>query len=1329
MNATSYVKRLSLMTLLIMILGLGQASYVNKLPMRVVQPDGSELDLLASGDEYHNWLHDESGFTIIPSDTGWYCYAEADGEAVKPSELIVGQADPATHGLKPGTNISSRLYKERRKTAFWMPESRDAPTTGTINNLVIYIRFSDEAEFGQSNSVYDGWFNTSTNSQKNYYLEASYNQLTVNTHFYPAPVNGYVVSWQDSHPRSYFQPYSTSNPGGYNGDDQRRDREFTLLQNACAAVGPSIPASLTIDSDNDGRVDNVVFIVKGAAGAWSSLLWPHRWSLYDRYVYINGKRVYDFNFQLQTFLASRGVGVICHEFFHTLGAPDLYHYTDNGIDPAGSWDIMETDKNPPQHMTAFMKWKYGDWIPSIPVITADQAYTLNPITSSTGQCYRINSNHPNQYYVVEFRKKTGTFESSIPNSGLLVYRIDTSCGNGNADGPPDELYIYRPGGTTTSNGTLSSANFSSEAGRVAIYSGTNPSPFLQDGSAGNLYLCEIGSSSGTTMSFRKGIPWINFVPNPYVQNFDVTVFPPDGWTSVAQSGSYTFSRVTSGTNPNCSPQYGAGFIKFNSDTSPAGSSALLVSPRVVVSDPDDYAYQVSFWMYRDGNLSTALDKVEIYLNTSAGLGGSPTLLGTIHRARQQSPVESIPGWKQYFFSFPISGTGDHYAILRAISAGGYNIYVDSFRLGKVPFPATLTAPAQGSTVANWSAGLSWQSGGGGPTGYKLWLGTNNPPSNIVNGQDLGSLTSYLPANLSFDTTYYWKVLPYGPGGSANDCPVWSFTHVDARIGVLPHTQNFDGVLFPDLPPGWTDVVNSSSTGASIRTNTGSSVSQPNSVYFYNSTDASADLRLVSPQLLVPIGQCRISFYARSGSNGYPLLLGTQVSPDGTFEPLSTLTLTNTHTLYELSLASYSGTNAYLVFKHGMGGTYRGIYLDDLLIEPQAQIDLAALAVNGPAYGLQGETLSHSVRVKNYGFSAVSGFTVSLWLDERRQQLASLLVTDPLAPGEEEEYSLSWTLPSSGSFTLRASVSTAGDGYQNNDSSTTSSVVYPPATFIPGIGDADTASSSNSLPFNFYWKNSVSETIYLGSELQMSAGLVHSVIYVNNFTQNLTGQPLKIWMANTETADLSAGWLEPSRYSLVFDGSIDFPLGANTIIIPLDNPFLYTGANLALRCHRPMDSVYYSNSNHFFYNNDTAFPNRSRYIQSDSTVYDPLAPSGTGTLSSSIPLTAFVVDQAEPLSLAAPQISIQPQVNGMMLSWPVLPGYYGYRVFASPDPLQWPDEPLLTVYEPQVLIIPAVSRSFYRVMAFSYTHDLRAGLDKLRSETTRRDEGINDTQKP
>ena len=71
----------------------------------------------------------------------------------------------------------------------------------------------------------------------------------------------------------------------------------------------------------------------------------------------------------------------------------------------------------------------------------------------------IKLHHPIQkqnYFVVEYRKKEGLYEVNTPGnrSGLLVYRINTEAGNGNASGPPDEIYLYRPGGTLTSNGNF-----------------------------------------------------------------------------------------------------------------------------------------------------------------------------------------------------------------------------------------------------------------------------------------------------------------------------------------------------------------------------------------------------------------------------------------------------------------------------------------------------------------------------------------------------------------------------------------------------------------------------------------------------------------------------------------------------------------------------------------------------------------------------------------------------------------------------------------------------------------------------------------------------------
>jgi hypothetical protein len=107
----------------------------------------------------------------------------------------------------------------------------------------------------------------------------------------------------------------------------------------------------------------------------------------------------------------------------------------------------------------------------------------------------------NEFYVVEYRKQSGLYESSLPGSddGMLIYRINSTY-DGNADGPPDEVYIYRPGGTTTLWGSLNQALFSKALGRTSFNFSTDPYPFLSNGSAGGINITNIGYA-GETISF------------------------------------------------------------------------------------------------------------------------------------------------------------------------------------------------------------------------------------------------------------------------------------------------------------------------------------------------------------------------------------------------------------------------------------------------------------------------------------------------------------------------------------------------------------------------------------------------------------------------------------------------------------------------------------------------------------------------------------------------------------------------------------------------------------------------------------------------------------
>ena len=534
------------------------AAYLRNVPMALTQPDGSVLHCYASGDEFFNYLHDENGFTIMRHpQTGFYVYVDKQNGKLVATEFVVGKIDPASKNLRPFNLISPEEWMARRKAweKYDKPVvNRDGlPNHGTLNNIAIFIRFSDDPELTNSYSAIDNMFNDVSEgsvSMRSYFRAASYGAIEIPTTFYPGHNGETVISYQDTYPRSYYEPYNaTTNTNGYQNDSERTEREFSLLERAVNYINANypIPSNLNVDYDNDGYVDNVCFIVKGGVGEWSSLLWPHKWSLYGKNVYINGKRVWTFNFQLADATSYFNTSTMCHEMNHSLSAPDLYHYSYTGPDAVGIWDLMHHNAMPPQHCGAYMKMKYGHWIDEIPEITQAGTYTLSPISSATPTniAYKIQSDDPNQYYVLEYRDNTSLFETALPGSGILVYRIDTRF-EGNADYNPnsgiyDEVYIFRPGGSTSVNGDLYSAYFSSNVNRTEFSSSTSAYPFYTDGTIDNNLRIYNITSAGNTISFSYGTssdcnPPTNIVAT-LVDN-DVSL----SWNAAANAVSYNIYR-------------------------------------------------------------------------------------------------------------------------------------------------------------------------------------------------------------------------------------------------------------------------------------------------------------------------------------------------------------------------------------------------------------------------------------------------------------------------------------------------------------------------------------------------------------------------------------------------------------------------------------------------------------------------------------------------------------------------------------------------------------------------------------------------------------------
>jgi len=477
------------------------AVWLRNVPITEVQPNGDTIHFFATGDECYHRYHDAAGYTLLMDARGYWVYAQpTQGGSIEPSQHIYPVANPASLGLQPGLTISREEWNDL-KAAWEIPAEllpQPAKTSGRNHgdycNLVIFIRFADDSAYSRSFSSIDRMFTDSStytsNSLYTYFRRASYDKIFMRTYYAPAPNGNTILSYQAPHPRNYYKPYSESNPEGYHSN-QRSDREFDLIQGAIDYVNQyaPVPSNVVLDCNGDGLIDNVNFIVKGTYTGWSDLLWPHKWNLYGRECYINGKRVSTFNLQLEGSGAEYfGTSTFCHEMFHSLGAPDLYRYNSSStIAPVGSWDLMASNSRPPQHMSAYMKYKYGNWLDEIPTITEPGTYTLQPLADTTCVhcCYKIPSIDTNVFFVLEFRNTDYPFEGQLPGKGLVIFRIDKRFG-GNASYNDvdvfDEVWVMRPGSNShLEDGQLARAAFSDEAHRTEFSSTSDPYPHLADG--------------------------------------------------------------------------------------------------------------------------------------------------------------------------------------------------------------------------------------------------------------------------------------------------------------------------------------------------------------------------------------------------------------------------------------------------------------------------------------------------------------------------------------------------------------------------------------------------------------------------------------------------------------------------------------------------------------------------------------------------------------------------------------------------------------------------------------------------------------------------------
>lgn len=318
------------------------------------------------------------------------------------------------------------------------------------------------------------------------------------------------------------------------------------------------------------------------------------------------------------------------------------------------------------------------------------------------------------------------------------------------------------------------------------------------------------------------------------------------------------------------------------------------------------------------------------------------------------------------------------------------------------------------------------------------------------------------------------------------------------------------------------------------------------------------------------------------------------------------------------------------------------WLDNVLFYTDEQeefdFDLEVLSIEGPSHLQGGGSYNYDVTVRNCGQFNLTGYTVSL-IDGIDTEYASETIFWMLAPGEENTVELVWepdiAFPDS-VFGLYGKGSVSQDENPENNYSIEHDIHIIPAEYEFSMTGSDDL-VTNQIPFSFIWKTSIMETIYFEDELP-DEGLITSIDIFNQFTFPVNNKFVSLWLGSTEQQSLVDGWISSDSLQQVFSGEIDFPQGENIINIEFEQPYVYTGGNLAVIMLREFDYTWHTWASYFKYSVlEGSESGRTRYDHSDLHEYDTTSMEG-GILCDWVANTVFTF---EPLSSEKDHLIVKP----------------------------------------------------------------------------------------
>jgi len=393
-------------------------------PVVFTQPNGEQVLLIMKGDEFNRFAQTLDGYTLLYNAEGYFCYAQQNTQGdIVPSDFYaedIFKRNDQVNKLLAGTSKELRFsqnqlynYQDIRNKIQREGKESGGNTTGTRKLLTILMQYPDKPFIKTQEDFYN-LFNQlkyteygANGSVKDFFLECSYNQLEVQT--------------------TVVGPFTAKNNHAYYGDfsNARELAKEAVLAAHSAGVDFS-------DFAVNGEMPSFYMIFAGngqEAGAGTDCIWSHAWSIDP--VLLDGVWVSSYACSPEHRGANSKnitwIGVICHEFGHSLGAPDYYDtdYGDKGsYEGTGTWDLQaggswnDDGRTPAPPNPRSKIYTYG-WA-SVTTLDSAQTVTIPSARIYDNAYFRINTQTPNEYFILE-NKIRGSYDDYIPGVNMLIY--------------------------------------------------------------------------------------------------------------------------------------------------------------------------------------------------------------------------------------------------------------------------------------------------------------------------------------------------------------------------------------------------------------------------------------------------------------------------------------------------------------------------------------------------------------------------------------------------------------------------------------------------------------------------------------------------------------------------------------------------------------------------------------------------------------------------------------------------------------------------------------------------------------------------------------------